>query len=85
MRFVDTTVLLNALSRAPAERDKARAARELMQAALRAKSRFGITCWAGAVVEAERDLSCRILLTEDLSDGQDYDGVVVQNPFSRID
>jgi predicted nucleic acid-binding protein len=53
-----------------------------VQAALVAKQRFGISYWDAAVVEAARALSCRTLLTEDLSDGQDYDGVRVENPFS---
>ncbi|HEX9876434.1 MAG TPA: PIN domain-containing protein [Gammaproteobacteria bacterium] len=135
MRFVDTNVLLYALSKAPDEQDKARIALDilqaedlatsvqvlqefyvqatrpskrdrishdqaaslieahlrfpvqettvsLVQAALVAKQRFGISYWDAAVVEAARALSCRTLLTEDLSDGQDYDGVRVENPFS---
>jgi predicted nucleic acid-binding protein len=137
MRFVDTNVLLYALSNAPSERGKALVAREilqaddlalsvqilqefyvqatrsskpdrighdqaaslieaylrfpvqeitlsLMQAALLATERFGISYWDAAVIEAARALSCRTLLTEDLSDGQDYDGVIAQNPFRRM-
>jgi predicted nucleic acid-binding protein len=54
---------------------------QLVRAALDAKERFGISYWDAAIVEAARLRSCRILLTEDLDDGRDYDGVVVENPF----
>ena len=29
-----------------------------------------------------RALDCKVVLSEDLSDGQDYEGVRVENPFS---
>ena len=134
MRFVDTNVLLYALSTAPEEQAKARRALDLlqaqdlalsvqvlqefyvqatrpskvdrithdqavllveaylrfpvqevtvslMQAAFIAKERFRISFWDAAVVEAARTLGCRTLLTEDLSDGQDFEGVRIENPF----
>lgn len=134
MRFVDTNVLLYAISTARAERSKARIALDvleapdlalsvqvlqefyvqatrrtkpdrlsheqavalveaysrypvqqttvaLVQAAFVTKERFGVSYWDAAVIEAARALSCPTLLTEDLSDGQDYEGVRVQNPF----
>ena len=137
MRFVDTNVLLYALSKAPGEHEKARIALEvleagdlglsiqvlqefyvqatretkadrinhdqasslieaylrfpvqettvsLMEAALAAKQRLGISYWDAAVIEAARALSCRTLLTEDMSDGQDYDGVIIENPFRSL-
>lgn len=134
MRFVDTNVLLYALSKAPEEQRKAQIALEileaedlalsvqvlqefyaqatresksdridhdqaaalieaylrfpvqetsigLMQAALAAKKRFGVSYWDAAVIEAARALSCRVVLSEDMNHGQDYDGVIVENPF----
>lgn len=54
----------------------------LVRAALDTRDRFGISYWDAAVLEAARSLGCRIVLTEDLADGQDYDGVTVQNPFA---
>ncbi len=134
MRFVDTNVLLYAVSKAPEEQRKARIALEilqaddlavsvqvlqefyaqatrptkadrlehdqaaslieaflrfpvqettvaLVQAALVAKERFRISYWDAAIVEAARSLSCDLLLSEDLNDGQDYAGVRVENPF----
>jgi predicted nucleic acid-binding protein len=134
VRFVDTNVLLYAISRDPEERDKAtraneiltardialsvqvlqefyvqatresrpdalaheQAARlvesflrfpvldittELMLAAAATSQRFGVSYWDAAILEAARSLGCDVVLSEDLSDGQDYDGVRVQNPF----
>ena len=53
----------------------------LMQAALETKQRFRISYWDAAVIEAARTLACDTVLSEDLSHGQDYDGVRVENPF----
>ena len=134
MRFVDTNVLLYAVSRAPAERVKAETARRLLdstdlalsvqvlqefyvqatrptrsgaltheQAALlleawlrfpvqdttvplmlsaaRTSARNRLSYWDAAISEAARALGCETVLSEDLTDGQDYGGVVVENPF----
>lgn len=53
----------------------------LMQA-MATRERWGISFWDAAVIEAARAARCGELLSEDLADGQDYDGVVVRNPFS---
>lgn len=55
--------------------------KELMLAALDTSDRFQISYWDAAIIEAGRLLGCTTLLSEDLSDGQDYDGIVVENPF----
>lgn len=134
--FVDTNVLLYAVSTVPAERKKAERARSLldrddlslsvqvlqefyvqatratkparlsheqaskliesflrfpvqemtvgvMQAALATARRFKISYWDAAIVEAARAIGCSVILSEDLSDGQDYGGVRVRNPFLR--
>lgn len=134
MRFVDTNVLLYAISRDPEEQDKATHANELlsardlalstqvlqefyvqatresrpdplthqqayrlvesflrftivqittgvMLAAMATRGRFGISYWDAAILEAARSLGCEVVLSEDLSDGEDYAGVRVQNPF----
>jgi predicted nucleic acid-binding protein len=134
VRFVDTNILLYAVSRDPMEQDKAarangvlaardialsvqvlqefyvqatRASRpdpltheqatgllesflrfpvldittDLMLAAAATRQRFGISYWDAAILEAARSLGCEVVLSEDLSDGQDYAGVRVQNPF----
>ncbi len=134
MRFVDTNVLLYAISRDPDEQDKAQrandilAARDLalsvqvlqefyvqatrasrpdpltheqavklvesflrfpiveittgvMIAALATRERFRISYWDAAILEAGRSRGCKVVLSEDLSDGKDYAGVRVENPF----
>lgn len=135
MRFVDTNVLLYAISRDAAESAKAERANELLSgqelclstqvlqefyvqatretrtdrltheqaselvesfgrfaigettvaivlAAMATRRRFGISYWDAAIVEAARSLGCATVLSEDLSDGQDYAGVRVENPFA---
>ena len=134
MRFVDTNVLLYAISRDPDEQDKAARANEVlagrdvalsvqvlqefyvqatrasrpdpltheqasrlvesflrfpvldvttavMRAAMATRARFGISYWDAAILEAARALRCEVVLSEDLSDGEDYAGVRVENPF----
>lgn len=135
MLFVDTSVLLYAISRDPAEQHKAKRANEMltggdvalsvqvlqefyvqatrqsradrlghdqagklvesflrfptaaittsvMLAALATRERSGISYWDAAILEAARTLGCNVVLSEDLSDGEDYSGVRVENPFS---
>lgn len=53
----------------------------LIHAALDTRSRFGLSYWDAAIIEAARLLGCAEVLSEDLSHGQDYDGLVVVNPF----
>jgi predicted nucleic acid-binding protein len=134
VRFVDTNILLYAVSRDPGERHKATVARnilggrdlalsiqvlqefyvqatregradplshgqaakliesflrfqvaavshEVMLAAMATHDRFQISYWDAAILEAARSLGCDTVLSEDLSDGQDYGGVLVENPF----
>jgi predicted nucleic acid-binding protein len=54
----------------------------LLRHALRLKSRYGIAYWDAAVIAGAFRLGADILVSEDLSDGQDYGGVRVFNPFS---
>jgi predicted nucleic acid-binding protein len=54
----------------------------IVRAALATKERFEISYWDAAIIEAARALACDEVLSEDLGDGQDYDGVVVRNPFA---
>jgi len=134
VRFADTDVLLYAISRAPAEQDKAKRASDIladrdlalsvqvlqefyvqatrasrpdalshrqavlliesfgrfrvqdlttaiMMAALDTRQRFQLSYWDAAIIEAARAAGCTCVLSEDLSDGQDYGGVQVTNPF----
>lgn len=134
VRFVDTNVLLYAISRDPEEQDEATRANGIlasrdvalsvqvlqefyvqatrdsrpdplshehaaqliesflrfpvqeittavMLAALATRQRFGISYWDAAILEAGRALGCDVVLSEDLSDGENYAGVRVENPF----
>lgn len=138
MRFIDTSVLLYAISRDSEEQDKANRANdilgardlalsvqvlqefyvqatresrpdplrheqavalvesfmrfpicpvsaELMLAALATRRRFGVSYWDVAIIEAGRSLGCDVVLSEDLSHGQDYAGIRVENPFRTDD
>jgi predicted nucleic acid-binding protein len=54
---------------------------ELLLQALALKQRFQLSYWDAAIVAAARHLGATVLYSEDLNNGQDYDGVRVQNPF----
>jgi predicted nucleic acid-binding protein len=54
---------------------------EVVLAALATCERFRISYWDAAILEASRSLGCSLVLSEDMNDGQDYDGVRVENPF----
>ena len=74
------TALIEAFCRFPVQETTV----PLVRAALDTRERFGISYWDAAVLEAARSLGCRTVLTEDLADGHDYDGVTVQNPFVSV-
>jgi predicted nucleic acid-binding protein len=54
---------------------------DLMVAAAHSRRRFGISYWDAAILEAARALGCEVVLSEDLSDGEDYEGIRVEDPF----
>lgn len=54
---------------------------DLVHAAMDARDRFNLSYWDAAIIEAARMLSCTTVLSEDLSHGQSYDGIVVVDPF----
>lgn len=56
---------------------------ELVLEAFTLQQRYQIAYWDAAIVAAARTLGCTVLYTEDLNAGQDYGGVMVQNPFAR--
>jgi predicted nucleic acid-binding protein len=56
----------------------------LLLAAARTADRHRVSSWDAAVIEAARTLGCRTVLSEDLSDGRDFDGVRIENPFRAI-
>jgi predicted nucleic acid-binding protein len=44
---------------------------------------YSISWWDALIVAAARELSCTMLLTEDLQNGQVYGGVRVISPFAN--
>jgi predicted nucleic acid-binding protein len=134
VRFVDTNILLYAISKDPSEQAKAEIAREVMESrdlalsvqviqefyvqstrsdksdsldhaqslgliqsfmrfpiqetsmaivllAMATRQKYVLSYWDAAIIEAARVMKCDLVLSEDLNHGQDYDGVVVINPF----
>lgn len=54
---------------------------DVMELALEHRKRWQLSYWDAAILAAARSLGCDTLLTEDLQHGQDFDGLVVENPF----
>jgi predicted nucleic acid-binding protein len=55
---------------------------EIVRAAMATRERFDLSYWDAAILEAARAMNCDVVLSEDLSNGQDYGGVRVENPFA---
>ena len=53
----------------------------VIEAAWRLQKRFSLSFWDALIVGAAKAAGCSYLLTEDLSHGQDLDGVRVVSPF----
>jgi predicted nucleic acid-binding protein len=49
--------------------------------ALSIKERYGVSYWDAAVIASANALGCAVIYTEDLNDGQTYEGVRALNPF----
>lgn len=54
---------------------------QLVLQAIETGRRSGIAIWDALIIEAARVAGCHRVLSEDLHSGQDFDGVVVENPF----
>ena len=54
----------------------------LVQQALATALRWRISYWDAAIVEAARVAGCPTVYTEDLQDGMNFAGVMVENPFA---
>jgi predicted nucleic acid-binding protein len=53
----------------------------LLEGAWGVQDRHRLSWWDSLIVAAAQRAACRNLLTEDLSDGQRYEDLVVTNPF----
>lgn len=50
--------------------------------AIATASKYQLSYWDAAIVEAARVMKCETVVSEDMAHGQDYDGVRVINPFA---
>ena len=55
---------------------------DLFEDAWAVEERYGLSFWDAMVVAAARRMACGVLLTGDLQDGQDLEGLAVRSPFS---
>lgn len=54
---------------------------QILEDGWRIQDRHRISFWDSLIVAAAKASSCRYLLTEDLQPDQDFEGVIVVNPF----
>ena len=54
---------------------------ELFNRATEIRARFGVSYWDAAILAAAKLMGCEAVYSEDLSHEQNYDGVMVINPF----
>ena len=54
---------------------------QVMECAWTIEDRFGLSWWDSLIVGAAQRLGAKRLLTEDLQTDQDFDGLLVVNPF----
>ncbi|HEV2851186.1 MAG TPA: PIN domain-containing protein [Thermoanaerobaculia bacterium] len=57
---------------------------EMVLSALGLAQRSKISPWDAAILEAARQAGCKTVLSEDLGDGQIYQGITVENPFAIL-
>ena len=55
----------------------------LIQPAWSLQDRFSLSYWEALIVGAAQITDCGLLLSEDLQDGQRFDGITVVNPFQH--
>jgi predicted nucleic acid-binding protein len=53
----------------------------LLERAWSIQDRFGFSWWDSMIVAAAQSEGCRYLLTEDMQDGQELDGLNIVSPF----
>lgn len=53
----------------------------VLERAWRHQDRYGMSFWDAAVIAAAQAAECTHLLTEDLQDHQNFEGLLVVNPF----
>ena len=58
--------------------------RGMLDAAISLKLRYGLQLYDALVVAAAKSAGCDTVYSEDMGDGQIYDGVKVINPFAHL-
>ena len=56
---------------------------EVFREAVSIRARFGLSYWDSAILAAARAMGCDAVYSEDMSPGQDYDGLRVIDPFAQ--
>lgn len=59
--------------------------RDIVLETMALRERHRLSHWDAAILCAARRLGCHTVISEDLNDGQNYDGVVAVNPFLASD
>ena len=54
---------------------------QIFYSAASISNRYRLSYWDGAILAAAKAAGCDVVYSEDMSHGQDYDGVRVVNPF----
>jgi len=55
----------------------------LVDDAIGIKDRYGIQYYDALIIAAAKQCGCDTILSEDLNDGQEYDGILCRNPFNN--
>ena len=53
----------------------------MVKDAIRIHQRYQLRYWDALIIATAKTLGCPEVVSEDMNEGQDYDGVVVVNPF----
>jgi predicted nucleic acid-binding protein len=56
---------------------------ELVKRGIATARRFDLAIWDAMIVEAARSFRCCTILSEDLQSEQDFEGVLIENPFTE--
>ena len=59
--------------------------RELVLSAVTLRRRYQLSQWDATILAAAMELGCKTLYSEDMSQGQEYSGVRVINPFREAE
>ena len=55
--------------------------KNLVRDAINIQKEYGISYWDSLIVATAKREGCDRIITEDLNSGQNYDGVLIENPF----